>query len=676
MKRTIEEITTMQHAAEKKLKKSLLQTYLVSLFSLVLCVTMLFGTTMAWFTSEVENSGNEIYVGTLEVDLWKKASDGSYVSLSAVDSNGVNTEHLYKKEEGGVPVYWQPGHMVVETLKVQNKGELDFKYQLNLIASETNTVVLAEEGSVAEWFEVYVHAGDVDKTNISYADVVSAESGWTSVGTLQDILANSKNVYTGMLDETDVIQNGESTEKAELFSIALCMNANAPSDTMGKTLVLNVKLVAYQSTTTAPGGMLDIGEGEIVELTGVQQPMTVSGTGTLKFNDVTITAAEDGVSALTIAPNSSINLVVEGNNVLTGAKNGNGIYVSEGSTLTLSDARNVTETVQAESSETENTQAGSGTLRVVGNAGKEYLDGYDVYTTDGTDNTYAGAGGSGIGGEGTIIIKNVADLVAEGYGVHGFGIGGNTKSITIENTTISNVRGGFVKEGGDTVPVVGDEDDIKYVKKEPEGGAAIGSSYNGATITLTNVNVKNALGGSKSAGIGAMYHTAVNINIVGCKIENVVGGTSAAGIGGSRVGDTNPADQDINIAINNSDITAQGGHYGAGIGSGYDTYCHKPDVFPICTIDITGDSVIKATGGKYAAGVGTGYHAGGLAGEIAEGVQVTAISGENFYKAEYTRAQNVGFGVIDPAREGNSDNKSSIKYNGAAVVVPQAAGTQ
>ena len=46
--------------AKTELRNMLLRTYLTSLLSLVICVTLFFGTSYAWFTSEVSNKGNEI----------------------------------------------------------------------------------------------------------------------------------------------------------------------------------------------------------------------------------------------------------------------------------------------------------------------------------------------------------------------------------------------------------------------------------------------------------------------------------------------------------------------------------------------------------------------------------------------------------------------------------------
>ena len=262
---------------------------------------------------------------------------------------------------------------------------------------------------------------------------------------------------------------------------------------------------------------------------------------------------------------------------------------------------------------------------------------------------------SAITAENTINIAGSGKLSAIAADVNGgFGIGGmNTAEINIQDVTILKATGAFVQK--DFIS------DTKYGKSEPEGGAAIGSGLNDAVINLENVTINEALGGSKAAGIGARYHTGVIINITDCTINKVVGGNASAAIGSSRVSG-NAAESGTTINITGSDITAIGGQAGAGIGSGYDTHCLSKQ--PLCTINIS-DSTINATGGKYAAGVGSGYHNAALAGEIKNST-VTAVSGEKFYKATYTEAQDIGFGVVDPAREGQQIG-SYLIYNGEKI---------
>ena len=256
-------------------------------------------------------------------------------------------------------------------------------------------------------------------------------------------------------------------------------------------------------------------------------------------------------------------------------------------------------------------------------------------------------------------IYGSGSLTAVAKGTHAYGIGGaSTESIKITGVHIVEAMGGHAYGVGS---------DTKYYKDAPEGGAAIGSGKDGAVITLNNVTVDEAIGGSKTAAIGANFHTGVTINITDSVIDYAEGGVSAAGIGGSRVSNgANESGTTINII--NSNVTAQGGAYGAGIGSGYDTHCQSKQ--PLCTINIS-DSTIKAEGGQYAAGIGTGYHNAALKGEIKNST-IDAVSGKKVYKDTYTSAMDVGFGVVDPAREGQQTN-SMLIYNGDEIYIPGVA---
>lgn len=356
-------------------------------------------------------------------------------------------------------------------------------------------------------------------------------------------------------------------------------------------------------------GELNIEDGKTVILSDYTDgPVTVSGKGTLVLKNVTITGTDAQPNALTVT-GSNVEIIVVDDVTLVGATGGNGICVPEGATLELS---------------------GAGRLTAIGN--------------NGTEDTTKKVGGSGIGGNGAIYIHDLTDLTAEGYGRAGFGIGGETASVTIENTHITYVKGGYVQ------PTFSEADDL-WGKHTPEGGAAIGSMVEGAVITLDNVTIEKAEGGSKAAGIGARYWNGVTINITDSTIKSVIGGNASAAIGGSRVGSNPTVKDNININIQNSDITAQGGQYAAGIGSGYDTYCHSLAEAPVTTITIDAASKITAVGGKLGAGIGTGHNAIGLQLNIADGFNATNVTAGDSTDscclgAPCSVANNIGLGVI------------------------------
>lgn len=372
-------------------------------------------------------------------------------------------------------------------------------------------------------------------------------------------------------------------------------------------------------------------EGKLTILNGHFNGIDIGGKGTLILDNVMSLATTEGDSGLALLEGADITVKIVGNVSLTGAKDGDGIEVPYGTKLLLTGEN----------------------LVAVGNNGLEYLaiDGYG--NTD--DETYLNKRGSGIGNAvqniGSLTIKDMASLTAKGYGNKAFGIGGGDKSVvTIENTVIEYAKGGFAQ----STFIAGD---LNYGKQEAEGGCAIGvgcgidGDYDSGILKMKNVTVKQADGGSKSAAIGALYWTAVDISIVDCNFDQITGGTASAGIGGSRVYKNVSKDQYVKIFIDNSQINVTGGQYGAGIGSGYDCYCQTN--YSVCYIEIIGeDTVINAQGGINAAGIGTGHHSAGLAGYILPECEVNAKAGEMFiYEATYTQPQDIGYGMCNPTNE-------------------------
>ncbi|MEE0865183.1 MAG: DUF6562 domain-containing protein, partial [Alistipes sp.] len=266
--------------------------------------------------------------------------------------------------------------------------------------------------------------------------------------------------------------------------------------------------------------------------------------------------------------------------------------------------------------------------------------------------------GSAIGGS-NITIQNLAGLTAKANGNHAFGIGAADATVVIKNTKIDYVCGGHIQ------PVF--VSDTKYGKSEPEGGAAIG----GANVTIENSEIVKAEGGSKAAAIGNKFWADTNIVIKNSTLGDIFGGNASAAIGGSRY--NGESKHNISIEIENSTITnAVGGQAGAGIGSGYDTHCNQQNYEATNNIVIK-NSTIKAKGGKNAAGIGTGYHSAYLTGSIDAASTVEATRGdEPFYKNTYTVSQNIGYGIVDPAREFSCAN-AEVTFTVAGKVIATPA---
>ena len=106
-------------------KKSTKRALLLSALSLLLCVSMLVGSTFAWFTDSVTSGNNIIKSGNLDVELEYKK----------VDNGVVSTEWASVKDKTDIfnpKALWEPGHVEVVYLKVSNLGTLALKYQLGV----------------------------------------------------------------------------------------------------------------------------------------------------------------------------------------------------------------------------------------------------------------------------------------------------------------------------------------------------------------------------------------------------------------------------------------------------------------------------------------------------------------------------------------------------------------
>jgi predicted ribosomally synthesized peptide with SipW-like signal peptide len=108
--------------ANKNLNKRAL---IVSVMVMLVCFTMLIGTTFAWFTDSVESGSNVITAGNLDLKVEYTLDGENWEDLDGA-------EDLFQND------LWEPGHTEVVALKVTNAGSLALKYSVNMnILNET-----------------------------------------------------------------------------------------------------------------------------------------------------------------------------------------------------------------------------------------------------------------------------------------------------------------------------------------------------------------------------------------------------------------------------------------------------------------------------------------------------------------------------------------------------------
>ena len=109
-----------------------------SVVALILCFSMLVGTTFAWFTDEVKSGVNQIVAGNLDVELeYKTVEDG----VLATEWNTVQDATAIFDPDA----LWEPGRVEVVYLKVSNLGTLALKYRMGVLFDETPGVNMAGE---------------------------------------------------------------------------------------------------------------------------------------------------------------------------------------------------------------------------------------------------------------------------------------------------------------------------------------------------------------------------------------------------------------------------------------------------------------------------------------------------------------------------------------------------
>ena len=112
-------------------KNTTKRSLLASVLALVMCVTMLVGTTFAWFTDSASTSVNRIEAGTLNVAL--EMADGVKAdgSVNWVSAEGKTLQ--FKKAAGAEneAVLWEPGcTYALPQLRIINNGTLALKYKV------------------------------------------------------------------------------------------------------------------------------------------------------------------------------------------------------------------------------------------------------------------------------------------------------------------------------------------------------------------------------------------------------------------------------------------------------------------------------------------------------------------------------------------------------------------
>ena len=202
-----------------------------SVVALLVCFSMLIGTTFAWFTDSVTSANNIIKSGNLDVELYYQA-EGQTDWTKVTDTTNVFKENAL----------WEPGHTEVVKLKVVNEGTLALKYQLGVnVASEVGSV---NANNTEFKLSDFIKFGIVDGAQTYTRDQAIAAVDATATAL--------KTAYNSTVTSLEAKNDTDSDEKIVTMVVYMPTtvgnDANAKTGAAVPTINLGINLFATQMT--------------------------------------------------------------------------------------------------------------------------------------------------------------------------------------------------------------------------------------------------------------------------------------------------------------------------------------------------------------------------------------------------------------------------------------------
>ena len=425
-------------------QKSTKRALLMSALSLLMCVSMLIGSTFAWFTDSVISGNNKIVAGNLDVEL------EYYNGTEWKTVNGAT--NLFDE------TLWEPGHTDVVYLRLRNIGSLALKYELAInIVSETPGINMAGEEFL---LSDYIYMGVVENINgqsnpyskdaAGRAKAIAAATnatiiseGYAADGEMTkgaDDLYMAVVVYMPSNVDNDANYRGDAVPSINLGINLIATQLMNEEDSFGKDYDEAAKyVISSDEEMIFNGTEFDtlVTNNGTVDMTNVKienDNVGFENYGEATLNDVTVNAGTPGTQAYGYAINAYAGSTTVLNDVVVNSANG-AIGVTDGANLTFNSG-----SVEVDSKSTSGRYlfyvVGNGsTLTINGgnfdfnktqNQKRAYIyvgDGATVTVTGGTFGKASTRSGytAGILGDGTVIITggtfgfDPTTWVASGY---------------------------------------------------------------------------------------------------------------------------------------------------------------------------------------------------------------------------------------------------------------------
>ena len=223
--------------------KALRKCIAACIVSILLCLGLLAGTTFAWFTDSITNSGNQITAGQLAIEAYSY-NIGTGGMTMQIPGSELNDGNQFKFEtsrtslDGGTPVIdeenWEPGQSNAKLMQVRNVGTLNAKVSLSFTTSGALTNAL--------WLDfIQVTPGTVEAED-------GAASGSASVtGTFTKREMSTLSTFASAL-------TFDMAPEANLFFVLVYgMDEDAGNEYQNTSFTASVTVLATQATGETDG---------------------------------------------------------------------------------------------------------------------------------------------------------------------------------------------------------------------------------------------------------------------------------------------------------------------------------------------------------------------------------------------------------------------------------------
>ena len=256
----------------------------MSVLSIALCLTMLVGTTFAWFTDTASTAVNKIQTGNLDIEVEYTLDGENWNSLDGAAD-------LFKKG------LWEPGHTEVVALKFKNNGNLALKYSINMNIVEEKTGInkAGQEYRLSDYLKVKTLSQEASLIGDICIDMAFANRndglGYTATASFKDAAVLDHDLFLApgevgnylimkvyMPETVGNEANAISTDKAAFINFGLkvvATQATYESDSFGNTYDQNA---AYPVTVSQNelNTKLTLADLPVDEKTGKAAPVEVT----------------------------------------------------------------------------------------------------------------------------------------------------------------------------------------------------------------------------------------------------------------------------------------------------------------------------------------------------------------------------------------------------------------